>query len=510
MDCHATSSVDWTQSDLGPDLDPISWPAQRLLPLQRQALAVQALAGAETVSELARQNEVSRKFLYQQIHTAEQALDQAFAPPHPPDDVLFYLPVTKPWIEQLVLGLVLTCHSSYRGVIELLGDLFDYPLALGTVHNIVTSAIPQARWFNQQYDLSTIDVGAHDEIFQADAPVLVGVDTASTFCYLLSLEEHRDAETWGIRLLELADCGFAPEAIVADAGSALRAGQALALPAVPCRGDVFHLLRDMGDLAHFLERRAYEAIAAYDQLLRKAAQHKRQGHDLRTLGQRPNRARAACDAAIRLYDDVALLLDWLRHDILAVAGPSAAERLVLYDFVVAELKARVPLCPHRIRPIWRALENQRDDLLAFARTLDDELERLGKELRLAPGLPRRVLLMLSRDDRDRRRWVQEQSLREILRGRFFAVCEAVAALARKTVRASSLVENLNSRLRNYFFLRRHLGAGYLSLLQFFLNHRRLERSDRPERVGKSPAELLTGVPHPHWLHLLGYRRFTRG
>ena len=46
--------------------------------------------------------------------------------PHPPlDDVLFYLPVTKAWLRQLVLGLVLICHSSTRGVVELLGDLFD-------------------------------------------------------------------------------------------------------------------------------------------------------------------------------------------------------------------------------------------------------------------------------------------------------------------------------------------------------------------------------------------------
>lgn len=510
MDRQATSSVAVTQSDLGPDLDPIGWPAQRLLPRQRQDLAVRALAGAETVAELARQQDVSRKFLYQQIHTAEAALDQAFTPPAPGDDVLFHLPVTKHWIEQLVLGLVLTCHSSYRGVVALLDDLFDYPLALGTVHNIVHGAVAQARWINRQYDLSTIAVGAHDEIFQAEEPVLVGVDTDSTFCYLLSLEEHHDAETWGIRLLELADRGFAPAAIVADAGAALRAGQELALPAVPCRGDVFHALRDVTDLARFLERRAYAAIDACDQLQRKAAHHKRQGRDLRGLGQRPNRARAACEAAIGLYDDVALLLEWLRHDILAVAGPGAAERRELYDFVVAELKARLPLCPHRIRPLWRALENQRDDLLAFARVLDDELERLGQELQLAPGLPRRVLLMLSRDDRDRARWAEERSLRQILRDRFFAVCEGVAALARRTVRASSLVENLNSRLRGYFFLRRQLGADYLSLLQFFLNHRRLERSDCPERVGRSPAELLTGMPHPHWLSLLGYRRFVRG
>jgi hypothetical protein len=79
----------------------------------------------------------------------------------------------------------------------------------------------------------------------------------------------------------------------------------------------------------------------------------------------------------------------------------------------------------------------------------------------------------------------------------------VAAVARGTVRASSVVENLNSRLRNYFFLRRHLGSDYLQLLQFFLNHRRFLRSEHAERVDHSPAELLTGQGHAHWLELLG-------
>ena len=72
-----------------------------------------------------------------------------------------------------------------------------------------------------------------------------------------------------------------------------------------------------------------------------------------------------------------------------------------------------------------------------------------------------------------------------------------------TPRSSSLVENLNSRLRNYFTLRRHLGTPYLDLLRFFLNHRRFVRSRRAERQGKSPRELMTGQGHPHWLTLLG-------
>jgi hypothetical protein len=72
-----------------------------------------------------------------------------------------------------------------------------------------------------------------------------------------------------------------------------------------------------------------------------------------------------------------------------------------------------------------------------------------------------------------------------------------------------LVENLNSRLRNYFHLRREIGGDYLELLRFFLNHRRFLRSERPSRAGRSPAELLSGQEHEHWLELLGYTRFRR-
>ena len=86
---------------------------------------------------------------------------------------------------------------------------------------------------------------------------------------------------------------------------------------------------------------------------------------------------------------------------------------------------------------------------------------------------------------------------------FHAVFDDVAQAMAQTPRSSALVENLNSRLRNYFTLRRQLGGSYLDLLQFFLNHRCYLRSRVPERVGKSPAQLMTGQAHPHWLTLLG-------
>ena len=77
---------------------------------------------------------MSRKFLYHQVEKAKQAINEAFDNAEETEgEVLFYLPVTKQWIRQLVLGLVLISYSSYRGVVELLRDLFDYPISIGTV-----------------------------------------------------------------------------------------------------------------------------------------------------------------------------------------------------------------------------------------------------------------------------------------------------------------------------------------------------------------------------------------
>jgi hypothetical protein len=67
MDAQATFSCSVTQSDISPVAEPPHpprWPAQRPLPQQRQDLGVRVLVGAQPVAELAREHQVSRKFLY--------------------------------------------------------------------------------------------------------------------------------------------------------------------------------------------------------------------------------------------------------------------------------------------------------------------------------------------------------------------------------------------------------------------------------------------------------------
>lgn len=485
-------------------------PAHHLTPPQRTRLAVAALAGTAPVTQLADQHHVSRKFVYQIADTADRALHDAFTPPAD-DRALFYLPVTRAWLRQVVLVLVFCCHSPFRGVLEALRELFDYDMSLGTVHNIVRAAVPSARRHNLSQDLSAVGIGAHDEIFQADMPVLAGCDAQTTYCYLLSPEEHRDADTWAVRLLELTDRGFSPQATVADGGTALRAGQEVALPGVPCRGDVFHIqFEEVGPLLRAAESRAYKAIEARSKLEKQlATPGKWRDKHKQSLVGKLRHAREEERDAVALAEDVALLVHWLREDILAVGGPAHAVRQELYDFVVSQLRARQGRWEHRLRRVCVALENQRDNLLAFAARLDEDLAALAPACAVPVALAREALQVHLLGGADRRRGPREEALWRALGERYYRLAQAVAAVAAAVVRASSVVENLNSRLRSYFFLRREVGSDYLTLLQFFLNHRRFVRSARAERVGKSPAELLRGQPHAHWLELLGYQRFVR-
>lgn len=478
---------------------------------QRRNLSVEILARTEPIVRLADRLGVSRKFCYRQAAKAAEALDEAFELSAPDEKVLFHVPITKDWIRQFILAQVLIGHTSFRGVMEITEAVFDYrSISIGTIHNIVRDAVLEARLVNDAQGLSDIHVGAHDEIYQAGQPVLVGADVRSTYCYLLSAEEHCDEATWGVRLLDLNDQGLRPDYTIADGGKSLRAGQAAAWEDVSCHGDVFHAERELGKLAFILANRAAGCTTARRKIERKMERFRRAGKPKnRTLTCNLKSARRAEAQTVGLAEDIRILADWMRNDILSLAGPDLADRRELFDFIVAELCRCEAFDQRRIRPVRRRLQWQRDDLLAFVGILDERFADLAMRMKVPSALVQGVCELQGMDRNRPAYWQREAQLRQRLRHNFHRVQTAVREVLAETPRASSIVENLNSRLRNYFFLRRHIGNEYLDLLRFFLNHRRFVRSDRPERVGKSPAELLTGKTHPHWLEILGFERFRR-
>jgi hypothetical protein len=293
-----------------------------------------------------------------------------------------------------------------------------------------------------------------------------------------------------------------PDHTIADAGQGLRAGQKAAWGDTPCHGDVFHIQHQYESLANTLSQLAQGAVSRRKKLEITIGRVGQTGPD-DGLVIELELARQTEVQALRLARDIRLLTQWLSHDVLALAGPVLATRQVLFDFIVAELAQREAQDARRIGPVRVALQNQRDDLLAFAGVLDGKLTAVARAQQLPVSLVREACVLHRLPTTSASYWLGWSQLRTKLGTRFHILFDAVALVMAQTPRSSSLVENLNSRLRNYFTLRRHLGGPYLDLLRFFLNHRRFMRSQRAERTGHSPRELLTGESHPHWLTLLG-------
>jgi hypothetical protein len=487
--------------------------AQNLTASDKINLAVRVMSKTENITQLAEEQGVSRKFLYDLADKAMEGLNTAFQDESnwqstSETTVLFNFPVTKQTIRQIVVTLSLVCHSSVRNTVEFLNIIFDYGISVGTVFNILDEATEKAKLLNKQEVLDQIKVPALDEIYHCGKPVLVATDVYSTYVALLKQEESCDGTTWGSNLLDLSQKKkLNAEYSIADGGKGLRAGQKDAWPTVPCHADVFHVIKDLNDLRNRLEKRAYGKLTAFYALQEKLRKPKNQ-NDME-LQKAMIVAKVAMVQAIRLADDVRILAQWMREDVLGKVGYSYSERYMLFNFIVTELIIREPMKERFIKPIRTKLENQRDDLLAFVALTDAKLEMLANEFSVPLKSIRKAYELHAIAPDDFRRYMFEQEARKELGESFHLIEPRIAPIIEDTVRASSCIENINSILRPYFFLRKQLGPNFLELLKFFLNHRPYARSEHPERVGKSPAELLTEKPHEHWLELLGFQLFRR-
>lgn len=74
------------------------------------------------------------------------------------------------------MSLILTCHNSYRGVVQFVRDLLGVSISLGRVHNLLKRAAKRALELNLAQVLSAIRVGLNGEIFHCNEPVLAGAD----------------------------------------------------------------------------------------------------------------------------------------------------------------------------------------------------------------------------------------------------------------------------------------------------------------------------------------------
>ena len=281
--------------------------------------------------------------------------------------------------------------------------------------------------------------------------------------------------------------GLSLQTSISDGALGIRAGVEEACPGIEHRGDVLHAQMIMGDSQTYLENRAYARLRCLEDIEHRMARAK-SNLDGRRCSKRLAQARARVRDAVALHDEVRILIGWVVEQ-FALVGPALAERQELYDWLLRELEARQH-ASHRIPPVVRYLKSRRDALLAFVSTIEKGLSQIAGRHRMPLYQIEAVYRGLPVSGTSPVSWQEIKT--------------DVDTMLDSVLRASSAVENINSILAGYFYLRRSHVPEFLHLLQFYLNHRRFRRSECPERVGKSPRELLTGQSHPDWLELLGY------
>lgn len=260
----------------------ISHPAKQMTDLQKKHVALQVINKKAPVTEIAKSHNVSRQFVYSQKDKAMAAVDQAFNKKDNDDEkILFHLPVTKSWIDQLVLCLMLHGRTSFRDITKVVKDVLDLDISVGRIRNIAKNAKQLAISINAQQDLSAVKLAAYDELFHHDKPVLAGVDIPSLYCYLLSQEDERDGDTWAIHFLDIQQQGFNPDRVIGDGGRGLRSAHEMIFPEIPFDYENFHLTKLLVETRRFFTNIYRRSLLWLFTMERKMEKAKERGYPRR-------------------------------------------------------------------------------------------------------------------------------------------------------------------------------------------------------------------------------------
>jgi hypothetical protein len=327
-----------------------------------------------------------------------------------------------------------------------------------------------------------------DEIFFHGTPVLVAVEPASLAVLLCQRASDRSGATWEQALRPFT----ALEAVIRDAGSGLSAGLALldehrrqqGLAPLDDGLDVFHTDQEAQRLLGRLWRGVEKHWAAAEEADQRLARAQQQGREARGPAALARVAWRKATQAFTWYEHWEKL--WLRAKAaLGLFRPDG--RLNERGWAAAELAT---VCAELRAPYWKKLVNYLQD----RRTLTF-LERLHRQL--AAAVPsadlRSALVELWRlehrcsgtNETEAASLTVRRVVQRVVCARATADWESCYARVGKVlagvVRASSVVECVNSVLRMHQGRHRNLSQGLLDLKRLYWN-------SRPFREGKRKAK----------------------
>jgi len=280
-----------------PDLD-----AQTRIHIVMLAWLHQGVYGKMT--EIANSYRLSRTLLYQLLWMPNLQLETLL------NSEKLLLQKEHCHLDQLLFLLRLEGQCSLLSIASILKALESHPNSVGSLSQCFHSAgqtlpstlvIPSKKWV----------CSLSDAIFAIHAPILVTIDARSTTIRNIELASDRSADTWSAHVAALEDHQFCSLGLASDRGLGLVAGYQTACDMALWVADYFHEFRDLFEVRHQLERKAYAALGKEDDAAHKCARATSEATLAKRL-QQYDTAQHVCEQAMALYDHLAILLHVLR------------------------------------------------------------------------------------------------------------------------------------------------------------------------------------------------------
>jgi len=479
------------------DLDP-----QTRIEIVKDVWINQGIYGKMT--QIAQDYHISRTFLYQLSWAAKHHLEELFSDPQyliEPSDFL---------LESWILVLRLEGQCSIPSISSIFKH-FDYqPSSVGSLSQYLKDygrSVPSTLRVAEKKMVFYLS----DEIFAIGVPILVTLEAQSTAILKIELASDRSAETWEAHFKDLDKHLFHSIGMASDRGVGLMTGYQAACQDGRWVCDQFHEFQELFHRCQQLERKAYGAIGKEMEAVALFHNAKSEANLQKRLEQY-ERSQQACEPAMARYDQLSLLLQWLRAT-LHLCSPLGRLRTVagVRSALIYLLDMIQEVDDEKLAKLLKPIRSHLDDIFVPFEQVESVHGEL-LELMPEPIVDALVLAWhhnhLSYQSHGQKKHAHQQQSQQwldfaegLLDDQFEPRKVLVFEKLDTVVKASSLVEMVNSLLRPYLNSSKgQITQETLNLIMFYHNHRRYKGG---RRQGKAPIELLTGEAlQGDWVDLL--------
>lgn len=426
-------------------------------------------------------------------------------------------------MERTVLTAAFPGKVSLRPLQEILSEALGESRSTGWLSGLLNDAGRQAGKVLAKIDTSPLGavLVARDETFFQGTPILMVIDPMSTTILLTQAGPDRQADTWGLALLDVEEQGAKLAGMVEDMARMYPKSQEEAGLEVDVQKDTWHIERDGAQVLLDLERsalRATKQLLALEKKLSKKWDETLFEQYIAAVASEERRyeRHAAFAQALDHICDALEIVDWRSGEI--------RDTTTAQWYLEETLKLMASIDQDRVQKWYKTLRNHQHQLLTALDWLNDSLESLRNELHkhgLTPAVAQHFERTVAR------RWRLQQALinghqrfKPLLQQAQSALDNLIFQMpvrqqfAQQLVqhleaacRTSSLIECVNGLLKQFLHNRRHFPdlpslQRYLNLFTLWHNTRVFQRG---KRQGQCPYQIAgIDTEHDDWLALLGY------